>query len=160
MEAEITIRDANYEDAAAIAAIARLLGWWERINTTEPVSMEQEIAQRIAQCRREGTHTVLVAQRYSGEVVGYVAVHYYPHIVRGIDGYVSELFVHPEETGNGVGGRLLDVVQERARAHHCTRLLLMNRRIRDSYRRKFYAKHGWEELPDAAFFTLALPEVS
>jgi GNAT superfamily N-acetyltransferase len=76
--------------------------------------------------------------------------------MRGIDGYISELFVHPDETGKGTGSRLLETVRTYAVQRGCSRMLLMNRRIRESYQRGFYTKHGWEELSDGAFFSLSM----
>jgi len=66
------------------------------------------------------------------------------------------LFLRPDETGHGVGSQLLDAVYTYARQRDCTQLILINRRIRESYRRHFYAKHGWEEQPETAFFSLVL----
>ena len=157
MQAEITIRSACREDAGAIASIARRVGWYERINNESPDETLRQISERLDQALREGTHTVLVAEA-NGAVCGYTSVHWFPHLAHGIDGYVSELFLLPEVTGLGIGGRMLNAIKEQAVKRRCTRLLLMNRRVRDSYKRSFYAKHGWEELRDAAFFTYELPE--
>lgn len=163
---EFTIREACLEDSAAIASILRTVGWSEQIENETPAQTQAHVAKRIAQCEREQNHTILVAERRQGaaggdtngpaEVVGYVAVHWFPHLVRGNDGYVSELFVLPSVTGQGIGTLLLNRVQEDAHERACTQLILMNRRIRESYRRSFYAKHGWEEQSDAAFFSLVL----
>ncbi len=164
-EDEFTVREARLEDSAAIAAIIRELGWSEQIQNETFMQTQTHVTERIAQCQREDNHTLLVAERRSstpgsstaiGQVVGYVAVHWFPHLLRGNDGYVSELFVHPCATGLGVGTLLLDRVNEYAHQRECTQLILMNRRIRESYRRSFYAKRGWEEQGDAAFFSLIL----
>ncbi len=167
MQEEITIREACLEDSGAIASILRTVGWSEQIQNETAAETQAHIVERIAQCQRERNHTILVAERRqeapggdtsrTGTVVGYVAVHWFPHLVRGNDGYVSELFVLPSETGHGLGTLLLDRVQEYAQERNCTQLILMNRRIRELYRRGFYAKHGWEEQADAAFFSLVLP---
>jgi GNAT superfamily N-acetyltransferase len=160
VQVEITIRKARREDASAIALIARQVGWYERINQEPPAETLRQVSERLDQCLREGTHTVLVAESAEGVVSGYTSVHWFPHLAHGIDGYVSELFLLPTMTGLGVGGRLLEAIKEQAVTRKCTRLLLMNRRIRESYNRSFYAKHGWEELRDAAMFafSLALPQ--
>jgi GNAT superfamily N-acetyltransferase len=127
------------------------------------VVTQAQIASYLERCQREKTHTILVAERErghnQGEVLGYVAVHWYPHLMRGNDGYVSELFVHPNATGHGIGTLLLDTIKTSALERNCTRLLLMNGRTRESYTRQFYAKRGWVELRDAAFFSLTLPAV-
>jgi GNAT superfamily N-acetyltransferase len=163
---EIIIREACLEDSVAIATILRTLDWSEQIEKETPAQTQAHVAERISQCEREQNHTLLVAERRQGtpggdasgarEVVGYVAVHWFPHLLRGNDGYVSELFVLPSVAGKGIGTLLLDRVHEDAQERGCTQLILMNRRIRESYRRSFYAKRGWEEQADAAFFSLIL----
>src|SRR5690242_16172579 len=137
---EITIREACLEDSAAIASILRTVGWSEQIENETPAQTQAHVVERIAQCEREKNHTILVAERREGapggdargaaEVVGYVAVHWFPHLLRGNDGYVSELFVLPTVTGQGIGTLLLDRVYEYAQERDCTQLILMNRRIR------------------------------
>jgi GNAT superfamily N-acetyltransferase len=154
VESDIVIREVRGEDAGAIAAILRSLCWVERVKNEPPASTEQHVARMLELAARDDCNTVLVAERTNGTVVGYLAVHWFPHLMRGMDGYISELFVHPDETGKGTGSRLLEAVHTYAVERGCNRLLLMNRRIRESYRRGFYAKHGWEEMRDGAFFSL------
>ena len=168
---EITIREACVEDSAAIATILHILNWVGQLKNVDPAQTQAHVAAHIAQCQREKTHTILVAEKSSNnvgdacppdevaqQVIGYISVHWFPNILLlGYDGYVSELFIHPAETGLGAGSRLLKTIEIYATERGCTRLLLMNRRTRESYRRRFYAKHGWEELSDAAFFSLKLP---
>ncbi len=156
MESDIIIREAQREDASAIAAILRILGWVERMKNETFTTTEQHVAHMLELAAHDDCNTVLVAERENGAVVGYLAVHWFPNLMRGLDGYVSELFVHPDETGKGTGSRLLEVAHAYAVERGCTRLLLMNRRIRESYQRGFYAKQGWEELRDGAFFSLNL----
>jgi GNAT superfamily N-acetyltransferase len=156
MKSNILIREARQEDASAIAMILRRLGWIERMNNETLTTTEQHVARMLDLEVRDGCNTVLVAERENGAVVGYLAVHWLPNLMRGIDGYISELFVHPDETGKGTGSCLLETVRAYAVQRGCTRMLLMNRRIRESYQRGFYAKHGWEELPDGAFFSLSM----
>jgi GNAT superfamily N-acetyltransferase len=74
----------------------------------------------------------------------------------GPEGYVSELFVRESARGQGVGGQLLDAIETEARARGCTRLSLINLRHRESYRRQFYVKAGWQERGAAANFIYAL----
>jgi len=157
---DTTIREVRLEDSCAIAAILRALGWSEQMKQESFADTQATIATYLERCQREKTHSILVAERvqdhHISEVVGYISVHWYPHLMRGDDGYVSELFVHPGVTGHGIGGKLLDTIKAYAQARNCTRLFLMNRRVRESYARQFYAKHGWVELSDAAFFSISL----
>jgi GNAT superfamily N-acetyltransferase len=158
VDLEITIREATLEDAGAIDTILRAIGWYERINKEAAIHTQAQVMQRLEQCQREGNHTLLVAELADGTIAGYSAVHWFPALARGIDGYVSELFVHPSVSGRGIGTLLLDTIKEHASRRGCARLILMNRRDRESYRRGFYASHGWEELREGAFFTLTLLE--
>jgi GNAT superfamily N-acetyltransferase len=125
------------------------------MNNEVPLATERKVAQLLALEEHDHCNTVLVAVRKNSGIVGYLAVHWFPNLLYGgIDGYVSELFVHPDGRGRGTGSRLLEAVHEYALKRGSMRLLLMNRRTRESYRRGFYAKHGWEELHDGAFFSL------
>jgi GNAT superfamily N-acetyltransferase len=158
---DITIREARLEDSYAITAILRSLGWSDHMTQEGFSAAQAEIMERLESSLNEYPHTILVAERqlqdaHARQVVGYASVHWYAHLMHGSDGYVSELFVHPDMTGHGIGGRLLSTIETYARERGCSRLLLMNRRIRESYARKFYAKHGWEEMGDAAFFSRVL----
>lgn len=149
------VRDARLEDSSGIADILRHLGWFSHLDEQTPAQTELHIAVRISRCQREQSHLILVAEQ-AGHVVGYIAVHWFPNLALGNNGYISELFLKPDCTGQGIGSRLLREVEERARKHGCTRLLLMNRRSRESYQRGFYVKHGWTEVEDGAFFALKL----
>src|SRR5438067_1033942 len=101
MESDIRIREARREDARAIATMLRILGWVERMKNETSTTTEQHVARLLELEARDDCNTVLVAERATGAVVGYLAVHWFPHLMRGLDGYVSELFVHPDETGKG-----------------------------------------------------------
>jgi GNAT superfamily N-acetyltransferase len=153
----VQVRKAQTTDADAITRILRSLGWFAHLNT-EPAEMTKErIARHLEVCRSEPGHSVYVAQNSAGEVVGYAAVHWMPTLfLAGPEGYVSELFVDEAARGQGVGARLLETMTEEGRARGCSRLLVVNMRYRESYRRGFYRKCGWEERPDAANFVYRL----
>jgi len=99
-----------------------------------------------------------VAELPGQGVVGYVSVHWFPHLALGYDGYISELFLHPSTTGQGIGSRLLAQAEMYARRRGCTRLTLMNMRHRESYQRGFYTKQGWIENSSAAIFMRKIEE--
>ena len=50
-----------------------------------------------------------------------------------------------------------DEVETLAISRSCSRLMLVNRKSRESYRRGFYKKLGWEEREEFANFVLHLP---
>lgn len=90
-------------------------------------------------------------------LASYASVHWLPYLIHaGPEGYVSELFVAEAARGQRLGSRLLATIEAEARGRGCARLQLLAFRTRDSYRRRFYPKAGWEERPDGASFVKGL----
>jgi len=150
------IRPAVPKDADAIAALLRELGWFRHLDEEPHNATERRVAAHLALCAADRSHAVFVAED-DGTVVGYAAVHWLPYLfLPGPEGYVSELFVRAEARGRGIGRRLLDRLVTEARARGCSRLMLVNNRERESYRRGFYRKQGWREREGVANFVLEL----
>lgn len=160
MQNAITIRDALPDDAPAVDAVLRSLGWFGHLDAIPPAESQARIAREIVErCPPDGDNTLLVAESDTDGVVGYIFVHWIPNLIFGDEGYVSELFVLPDARGQGIGTTLLDAVKRLGTARGCVRLALFNRRERESYQRGFYLKHGWVERDDAALFMYYLDEV-
>lgn len=152
-----TIRRAQATDAPALAALLRTIGLSAALAAETPEETAERVARHLALCLADESHSVYLAEQLDQGVVGYVAVHWLPYLILGgPEGYISELFLAEEVRGQGIGGRLLDVVVDEARARGCARLQLVNMRHRDSYQRAFYTKRGWLERPDAADFVYSL----
>lgn len=153
MPAPVSIRPATAADAGAIAAILQDLGWFKHLNALDPAQAASQVARQLALDLAGDSHLVLVAQEPGGQVVAYGAVHWLPYLIKpGPEAYVSELFVREAWRGQGVGGTLLAAMEQKARARGCSQLMLVNSQERDSYRRAFYAKQGWQERPAMANF--------
>lgn len=153
---KVKIRKATENDVPAIVEILRGFGWFTHLNSEPVTTSEQRITRHLKLCASD-SHSVYVAEKSSGEVVGYAAVHWLPYLLlAGPEGYVSELFVRDSEQGQGVGTKLLETVREEAEERGCSRLMLLNMRKRESYQRGFYRKLGWQEREDAANFMFQL----
>ena len=152
------IRLARAEDAAGIAATLRDLGWFAHIEDEPVEETERRVAEQLALCAANGDHTVLVAEDDDGQIAGYLAAHWFPNLMKGGDGYISELFIREAARGKGLGGRFLAAIEEEGKQRGCTRLMLFNRKERESYQRGFYQNHGWEERDDTALFNRWLTE--
>jgi N-acetylglutamate synthase-like GNAT family acetyltransferase len=156
-EMDIQIRKAKTTDVPAISNILRSLNLSASINNEEATSTQQRVQKHFELCMSDDSHLILVAQTPKGEIAGYCAVHWLPYLIlAGPEGYVSELFISEEFRGQGIGNNLLEAVKVEAQNRGCSRLMLLNIRDRDSYKRQFYSKHGWEERPDAANFVFQL----
>ncbi len=150
---EIEICKAEQRDVAGIAEILRDLGWFADIAAETAAEAQAHIANELRLCQADDSHAIWVARAADEAVVGYVAVHWVPYLLHSKpDGYISELFIRESARGQGIGTRLLETVEIEGRRRGCSRLMLLNMRQRESYQRAFYAKHGWEERPQAATF--------
>ena len=152
------LRPATPDDAPAIAGILRELGWFAFINDEATAETETRVEKHLRLCVTDDSHSVLVAEDAGGAVLGYVAVHWLPYLMLpGPEGYVSELFVAEAARSMGAGTKLLEAVKEMAVSRGCFRLMLVNRKSRQSYERGFYRKLGWDEREEFANFVLTLP---
>jgi GNAT superfamily N-acetyltransferase len=113
------------------------------MNEESTAETEMRITEHLRTCLADDSHSVLVAEGAKGAVLGYVAVHWLPYLMlAGPEGYVSELFVAESARGAGLGTKLLEAVKDMAIGRGCSRLMLVNRKMRESYRRGFYTEAG------------------
>jgi GNAT superfamily N-acetyltransferase len=156
---DIQIRKAQETDASAIAELLRSMGLFAHINAETPAATREHVSRHLGLCRADNSHSVYVARNPADEILGYCAVHWLPYLVLpGPEGYVSELFLRESSRGLGIGGQLLERVKAEARERGCSRLMLLNLRDRESYKRGFYRKRGWQERPEAINFLFKIEE--
>jgi GNAT superfamily N-acetyltransferase len=154
---QLEIRAATADDAVALADFIRDLRHFRRLEGLAREVVRERVHAHVRLLLADASHSLYLAQDAERRIVGYASVHWLPYLfLPGPEGYVSELFVAELARGAGVGTRLLEVVKTEARARGCSRLSLLNMRDRESYRRAFYTKDGWEERTDAANFVFDL----
>jgi len=153
----IKIRKAAVEDAKGIADLLKKADM-SVYTTHTPYNMTAtSIAKHIKLCHADESHTIYVAENDPGQIIGYVGAHWLPYLfLDGPEGYLSELFIDESCRGNSIGTKLLKAVEREARERGCSRLLLLNSKSRESYRRSFYRKQGWTEREEAANFVYNL----
>ncbi len=166
----ITIRSAdvnNNNDTRTILEILRSTGWFPYLNAEDA---EVHLRVRLQKAQKNGS-TILVAVQSevgtegsttsnrgsapegSGKVLGFISTHWNDYLfLRGQEGLISELFVHPDATGQRIGQRLLHAIEEIAGSRGCSRLQLNNGKTWTSYKRRFYAKQGFRERTESANF--------
>lgn len=154
---EFLIRRADAGDDGGIAFLVsefQRLVYGRARPTDEIVEM---VKRQIAMSLTDEGYLLLVAAGDGGEIVGYSAVQWLPYLMfGGTEAYVSELYVREDFRDKGVGERLLNEAVAEAKRRGCIRLMLINRRDRESYKRGFYKKHGWEEREEAVNFIYPL----
>jgi GNAT superfamily N-acetyltransferase len=151
------IRKITAHDTLAISRILHDMEWFTWIQQETVEATQQRVARNLELCQQDDSHTLWVAENEQREVVGYTAVHWLPYLMlKAPEGYVSELFVSTAARGQGVGAQLLETVKAEAIKRGCSRLSLINIKIRESYQRGFYKKQGWTEREHDARFVLEL----
>lgn len=145
---EITIRRAEPRDGMAIVALVLALAEERGAAARSATSL----AQAVDGCLNTPNHEIWVAEA-DGQVVRYAAVHWIPFpMIYGTEGYLSDLLVHQDARGKGVGQQLLAQVEARGEELGCVRLMLNNARTAASFARGFYPKHGYRERTEFANF--------
>ncbi len=143
---EIKLRPARSEDATGIAAIQRELGWFDHLKRETLEQSAERVRRHLALCDADDSHLVFVGATPEEDIAAYIAVHWLPYLMlRGPEGFVSELFVRAADRGHGVGTALLALVEAEARMRGCSRLNLLNGKMGEAYARGFYKRLGWEE---------------
>jgi GNAT superfamily N-acetyltransferase len=131
-DASLAIRDADADDAAALAALLTELG--------HPTSPE-ELAARLPQLVAGGDHA-LVATR-GGAPLGLLTTHATPtlHRPRPV-GRITALVVAEAERGRGVGRALVEAAERRLTARGCGMVeVTSNRQRTDAH--AFYERLGY-----------------
>ena len=142
--AGVQIRSASERDSDKISGLIislSILPW------VREVPSEDIIANIRDKFKAMGSSTrIFVAETNSGNIVGYGSITLIPNLLlEGKEGYVSELFVADNSRGIGIGTDILRRMEEYARENGCSRLSLLNLEDRESYRRSYYPKRGWQE---------------
>jgi len=150
------IRKAQLQDGEALVDLLKSVGLFNHL-ASEPTEVSyQRMAYHLELCHADDSHSIYVAE-IDGRVAGYVAVHWLPYLMLPApEGFISELFVHETVQGCGIGTQLLETVKTEAQRRGCFRLMLVNHRDRDSYKRKFYETRGWREREQIANFVYVL----
>ena len=149
----MSIRPATPADARAVA---KLLFSLEEHPSYRQHGLNDLKTRVTTGLNTQSSHRSVLVAELEGMVLGYSAVHWFTPVMSAPEGYVSDLFVHANATGQGLGSSLLEALTVEAKARGCKRLALSNWRNRMSYKRGFYAKRCWQEKADSARFVLDL----
>lgn len=160
------VRPADPFDAAEIAEIledARVM----QVLAEPDALTRQRLREQIAAAEDDALDVFVAERTPDGDgrdgdargedVVGFAAVNWTQNLRLGVDGLVSDLFVHSGARGEGAGTALLGRIKAEAAARGCARLMLYSGRGGEAYERDFYRKQGFDEHDELAFFLLPVP---
>ena len=154
------IRPCQKEDAKGLTSLLHAL---EGLSTIAAETFEVtliRVEKQLAHIVESADHTLLVAIN-DERLAGYIHTHWHPTLLHADgEGFVSELFVRPEERSRGLGTALLSCIIQEGEVRGCARLSLLNMCNKTSYEGAYYAKRGWQERPNAVNFVLNLRAVN
>ncbi len=130
MSAEVLIRPAGADDAPAMADV-HVDCRQANVGSMPPMVHSRETTRRWMRGRLEGDSSGWVAER-DGRVVGYLVI---------TGDWVDDLFLAPDETGQGIGAALLDLAKTQRSHGLCLWVFETNHGAR-----RFYRRHGFIEL--------------
>ena len=144
------VRRARPGDAHALRRLLRELGY----DPGDSRATDETIAQVV----RHPEAAVFVAVD-GVDVIGYIALSHRPQMrLGGRLATIDELAVADHRRDQGVGTLLVNAAVAHARSLYCVRIEVLQRRTRESFERRFYQQHGFEEAPSAILrLTLAPP---
>jgi ribosomal protein S18 acetylase RimI-like enzyme len=147
----LTIRKGKSSDIDALISVIRNIGWHR---TESPDETLKNHFHQVVKSYDNEDHDLFVAVK-SNKVVGYLVVHWFHYLIfEGNEGHISELFIDPAWSNQGIGSALLDIAKSEGLKRKSYRLSLVNNKSRESYLRKFYQKNGFRERDHMASFVL------
>ncbi len=147
----LRIRPLMLSDIEAVMQLHRELGWNPAFKADGST-----LRQRLEALITEESALLLVAD-LDREVVGYIHGETVTYLLfAGREMLISEVFVIEKARGHGVGKALVASMEVEAVKQRCFRISVLNSRERESYRRGFYPRLGYEERPHIANFTKRL----
>jgi GNAT superfamily N-acetyltransferase len=132
----LTIREAALADAVRIAALAGQL--------TYP-STPEDVARRLRELPRDGSHIVLVAEDGAGRVVGWAHTYALHFVGSDLRAEVAGLVVDESCRNAGVGKALMVRIEDWAREKGLAAVTLRSNVIREPAH-KFYEKLGYTRI--------------
>ncbi len=150
------IRAGAPNDAKGLTELLHAIEDLSQIGKESFEAMLARVHKHLVRIISSNEHTLLVAEE-SNQIIGYINVHWHPMMLMADgEGFVSELFIHPDFRSRGIGALLTEKIIEEGKTRGCARLCLLNMRNKPSYERSYYTKHGWVERPNAANFVYDL----
>ena len=98
-------------------------------------------------------NSIILVAKDKNSIIGYICAHNvnFP-LIMGKECYITDLIVSKSCRDLGVGSKLLKKLEIKSKESGCKRMMLNNPKEYDSYRRKYYAKQGFDERDNFANF--------
>lgn len=139
---DIKIRPATPEDVEAIAVLSHQLGYPVSTIATE---------QRLHQILSDNNHIIYVAVSLDNRAIAWIHACICHSLLTDIHAEIGGLVVAQSDRGAGIGGSLLNHVEDWAKARRCQSLLVRSNIARPAAHR-FYQKYGYSQIKTSLVF--------
>lgn len=147
---DVIVRDAREEDLPALLAL------YHQLSSRDPATVSERHRAAWAALARQDITRILVAEvgvaEGGGEVVGTLALSLIPNLSRDARPYalIENVVTCEERRGQGIGRRLLEEAERRARDREAYKLMLMSGNVRGEAP-AFYRRCGFSGETKTAF---------
>ncbi|NLW56622.1 MAG: GNAT family N-acetyltransferase [Firmicutes bacterium] len=133
MERKVDVRLAVPEDFTLLARLAGQLG---------PEQEPAQVRTRLLDLLKREDHVVYIAEA-AGDMAGWIHAYLYRPLHKEIMVEIAGLVVEKNSRRMGIGRRLLEAVEEWAKAHGCSQVCLDSNIVRKEAH-QFYQRVGYE----------------
>ena len=149
-EDRMRLRLANSDDLENITLMMDYLGYPAR---------PSELKLILSDILSNPAMKLFLAVYTDGKPIGLIHLHYLPALrLKGYQISIEELVVHPDFRGRAVGKKLVNFACEYAKEKRTVRLEVTISNKRESFRRKFYEKNGFENAGSSVYRMNLKPE--
>jgi|LGVF01.1.fsa_nt_gb GNAT superfamily N-acetyltransferase len=150
MEGRMQLRPAHSDDLETIALMMDYLGY---------PAVPSELKTILSDILSNPAMKLFLVVYTDGKPIGLINLHYLPALrLKAYQVSIEELVVHPDFRGQAVGKKLLDFAREYAEKKGAVRLEVIISNKRESYKRRFYTKNGFEDAASSVYRINFKPE--
>lgn len=143
VKGRIRLRPARSDDVEDIALMIDYLGY---------PACPSELKLILSDILSNPAMKLFLAVYTDGKPIGLINLHYLPALrLKGYQVSIEELVVHPDFRGRAVGKKLLNFACEYAKEKRAVRLEVTTSNKRESFRRQFYEKNGFEDAGSSVY---------
>ena len=146
-KSKILIRAAEEKDLPSIHILLSELGY-----DSVDADLLKETWKQIISSKKMG----IVVAEIESKIAGYLAYSFKPQLrLCGLSMEIDELSISEIFRGSGIGTSLINEAKNIAKSNQAKRIILSTNRDRESYKRSFYTKNGFQE-KNSAWFNMDL----
>ncbi|HJO95417.1 MAG TPA: GNAT family N-acetyltransferase [Victivallales bacterium] len=140
----IKVRRAVFDDNIQIGELVASFRNEQNISYSKDTATET--AKNMLKAYSDNKSNMVFVAEADDKILGYITVHWiYSVMIPGIEGYVTQLVISDKARGNGLGKKLMNIVERKADEKGAYRLILNCFKESECYKKDFYKKMSFSE---------------